>query len=121
MSQHSVDFARLIHPITPEEFFQEYWEQKPLLVSRKEPTYYHGLFRLDDVDAVLHYCRPKPPDILVVQNQDRMVADTYITDQGTVNLPQLYKAYDEVTPSLLTRWSGSGHPWHGVVTGSRRR
>jgi ribosomal protein L16 Arg81 hydroxylase len=118
MSQHSFDFARLIHPITPEEFFQEYWEQKPLLVCRKEPTYYHELFRMDDVDAVLHYCRPKPPDILVVQNQDRLVADTYITDQGTVNLHQLYKAYDEgytiIINALERFWPPLARCCHGL-------
>jgi hypothetical protein len=41
-----VDFAQLIHPLEPELFFQEYWEQKPLHLSRQDPTYYHPLLQI---------------------------------------------------------------------------
>ncbi len=34
----------MIHPITPKQFFAEYWEKKPLVIKRKDPEYYTGLF-----------------------------------------------------------------------------
>ena len=33
-------FAWMIHPITPAEFFRDYWEKKPLLIRRKKSKYY---------------------------------------------------------------------------------
>src|SRR5438067_2386780 len=47
------DLARLIHPIDPETFEQEYWEQQPLLVQRNDPGYFADLLTLDDVDQAL--------------------------------------------------------------------
>jgi ribosomal protein L16 Arg81 hydroxylase len=95
MQTSVVDFAQLIHPLEPELFFQEYWEQKPLHLSRQDSTYYHPLLKMEDVDTILHFCRPKPPEILVVQNQEQMLPERYVTPTGDLNLNQLYKAYDE--------------------------
>lgn len=35
-------FAWLIHPITIEDFFQNYWEKKPLHISREDSRGYYG-------------------------------------------------------------------------------
>eukprot|EP00929_Paragymnodinium_shiwhaense_P105855 TRINITY_DN70915_c0_g1_i1.p1 TRINITY_DN70915_c0_g1~~TRINITY_DN70915_c0_g1_i1.p1 ORF type:complete len:556 (-),score=97.69 TRINITY_DN70915_c0_g1_i1:199-1866(-) len=37
-------FAWMIAPVSPEEFFRDYWEKKPLHISRQQPDYYEGLF-----------------------------------------------------------------------------
>lgn len=50
----SDDFTRLLLPIPPDTFFSEYWEQRPLTISRKQPNYYSNLFSLHDVDTVIH-------------------------------------------------------------------
>ncbi|XP_042532602.1 ribosomal oxygenase 2 isoform X1 [Dipodomys spectabilis] len=45
-------FESLISPIRTETFFKEFWEQKPLLIQRDDPTlatYYQSLFRLTDL------------------------------------------------------------------------
>ena len=34
----------MIHPITPKQFFEDYWEKNPLVIKRKDPEYYAGLF-----------------------------------------------------------------------------
>ena len=47
------DLARLIHPVDPATFEREYWEQKPLVVARNDPRYYHDLLSLADVDRIL--------------------------------------------------------------------
>jgi ribosomal protein L16 Arg81 hydroxylase len=46
------DLARLIHPVDPATFEREYWEQKPLVVARNDPRYYHDLLSLADVDRI---------------------------------------------------------------------
>ncbi|EGD79457.1 hypothetical protein PTSG_10023 [Salpingoeca rosetta] len=46
-------FAFLIQPITPQVFFSEYWEKKPLLVRRKERGHFDGLFSSEAIDAIV--------------------------------------------------------------------
>ncbi|XP_061859187.1 ribosomal oxygenase 2 isoform X2 [Colius striatus] len=63
-------FRSLISPTTPEVFFREYWEQKPLLIQRNDPVlaaYYQSLFQLSDLEELcgqglyyghdIHTCR----------------------------------------------------------------
>ncbi|XP_014440885.1 ribosomal oxygenase 2 isoform X2 [Tupaia chinensis] len=48
-------FQSLISPIKTETFFQEFWEQKPLLIQRDDPAlaaYYQSLFRLTDLKSL---------------------------------------------------------------------
>ncbi|XP_016320033.1 ribosomal oxygenase 2 [Sinocyclocheilus anshuiensis] len=45
-------FQSLIGPVGLDEFFQQYWEQKPLVLHRSDPdlaSYYSSLFQLSDV------------------------------------------------------------------------
>ncbi|XP_021516232.1 ribosomal oxygenase 2 isoform X2 [Meriones unguiculatus] len=47
-------FESLISPIKVETFFKEFWEQKPLLIQRDDPSlaaYYQSLFRLSDLKS----------------------------------------------------------------------
>ena len=39
----------LVSPVTPQVFFEEYFEKKPLLISRKDPLYYANVFGTQDV------------------------------------------------------------------------
>ncbi|XP_051006056.1 ribosomal oxygenase 2 [Acomys russatus] len=48
-------FESLISPVKVETFFKEFWEQKPLLIQRDDPslaTYYQSLFRLSDLKSL---------------------------------------------------------------------
>ncbi len=45
-------FQSLISPVGLDEFFQQYWEQKPLVLHRSDPdlaSYYASLFQLSDL------------------------------------------------------------------------
>ena len=35
-------FEWLIYPMPLEDFYQKYWEKRPLVIKRKLPTYYEG-------------------------------------------------------------------------------
>lgn len=48
-----LDFDALISPITLDQFFSEYWEAKPLRLSRKQSEYYAPLISGADVDYLL--------------------------------------------------------------------
>jgi hypothetical protein len=44
---------RLLHPLPPSVFFEQYWEQRPLLLKRNDATFYSNLFSRRDVDSWL--------------------------------------------------------------------
>lgn len=46
-------FQWLINPIPAKAFFRETWEKKPIIVQRKNPTYYNGLFSTAEFDRIL--------------------------------------------------------------------
>src|SRR5437879_100381 len=46
-------FARLIDPIAPERFVADYWETRPLVVSRHDGSFYRDYLSLLDVDEIL--------------------------------------------------------------------
>ncbi|CAI5728392.1 unnamed protein product [Hyaloperonospora brassicae] len=46
-------FAWLLYPVTPEEFYDKYWEQRPLVVKRQCSSYYDGWFSRQEVDRIL--------------------------------------------------------------------
>ncbi|XP_077567625.1 ribosomal oxygenase 1 [Stigmatopora nigra] len=46
-------FQWLLDPIPTKSFFRETWEKKPILVQRKNPDYYKGLFSTDEFDRIL--------------------------------------------------------------------
>ncbi|XP_020665844.3 ribosomal oxygenase 1 [Pogona vitticeps] len=46
-------FEWLLSPISPQCFFDQYWEKKPLLIHRHNPNYYQGFFSTAEFDAIL--------------------------------------------------------------------
>jgi len=45
-----LSFATLISPIPLEDFLSQYWERKPLVIHRNDPTFYGDLLTLRDFD-----------------------------------------------------------------------
>jgi ribosomal protein L16 Arg81 hydroxylase len=89
------DFEKIIYPISLDTFISDYWEKKPLIISREIPTYYQELFSKQALDSVLFFTTPKPPQLRVIKNQQEVFPDRYIKQDGQLNLNQLYKLYDE--------------------------
>ncbi|NXL92163.1 RIOX2 oxygenase, partial [Alectura lathami] len=89
-------FGSLISPITPEVFFGEYWEEKPLLIPRSDPllaAYYQSLFQLSDLKELcsqgLYYGRDV--NICRCVNGKKKV----LNKEGRVNYMQLKKDFDQ--------------------------
>ncbi|XP_066475409.1 ribosomal oxygenase 2 isoform X2 [Tiliqua scincoides] len=89
-------FEGLIFPIKQDEFFRDYWEQKPLLLQRDDPgvaSYYQSLFQLADlkelVNKGLYYGR----DINICRcvNGRKKI----FNKDGKVNYVQLKKDFDQ--------------------------
>ena len=42
----NLSLASLVAPVAEEDFRSQYWERQPLIVHRKQPGYYDGLFNI---------------------------------------------------------------------------
>lgn len=89
-------FESLISPIKIETFFKEFWEQKPLLIQRNDPslaTYYQSLFRLSDMNRIclqgLYY--GKDVNVCRCINGKKKV----LNKSGKVQFLQLRKDFDQ--------------------------
>jgi len=51
MSGPELTLESLLAPVTLDEFFSDYWEKAPLVISRREPAWYQALLELSDIDS----------------------------------------------------------------------
>jgi ribosomal protein L16 Arg81 hydroxylase len=94
-------FEYLIAPITAEEFFRDYWEQKVLYIPRNDPAYYDSILTFGDVDEYLSRTDLRYPYIRLVQQGRELPLNTYAYDsvfgenlfQGNLNLDKLFQLY----------------------------
>ncbi|KAL1788139.1 ribosomal oxygenase 2 isoform X1 [Sigmodon hispidus] len=89
-------FESLISPVKVETFFKEFWEQKPLLIQRNDPSlaaYYQSLFRFSDLKRLclqgLYY--GKDVNVCRCINGKKKV----LNKDGKVHFLQLRKDFDQ--------------------------
>ncbi len=94
-SQLSASLEWLIHPVSKEMFFAEYWEKKPLVVKRNQPDYFSGLSSLDEIDRALTTLDLRHPNV-TLKNADRPVtADDYTVRGGALDVAKVYQLFAE--------------------------
>ena len=85
----------LISPTTTAAFFNEYWEQKPLVVRRGRNDYFSSVLSLDDVDRAITSLNLTYPNI-TLKNADREVRPTdYTTRNGSLDGAAVYQLFSE--------------------------
>lgn len=92
------DFEKLIYPLKQSNFFLEYWEQKPLIISRADPDYYLHLISLEDVELLLNCVKP---DFHLVKN-GQSISHTNLSLAGSINNSSLYNAYAQGNTIVLS-------------------
>ncbi|XP_030648489.1 ribosomal oxygenase 2 [Chanos chanos] len=93
-SPHSL-FQSLISPMGVGEFFQEYWEKKPLHLKRSDPSiaaYYKSLFQLSDLKSLCSHGLEYAHDLNVCRCVDGK--KKVMNKDGKVNYNQLKKDFD---------------------------
>lgn len=104
--------AKLLDPIPVGEFWQEYWERKPLVLHRNEPRYYSDLLTLDDIDQVIALTGVTLDNVRVVVNGKETPVSELSSGPGrhtiTNSREALYERYRNgstvVVNSLQDRW-----------------
>jgi lysine-specific demethylase/histidyl-hydroxylase NO66 len=86
-------FEDVIAPVTTEEFFADYWEQRHLVIHRDEPAHRSPLFSFADADRWITCAQSDPADLLLIvppAGSGRKLERRRLRD---VNLGQLYAAF----------------------------
>ena len=72
--------ARCVRPVETERFFDEYWEQKPLLVPRDEEGRFDDLLSVEEVEGRVCSGGLRHPAFRVVKEAERYSLDDYAED-----------------------------------------
>lgn len=94
MTLDHYSFSKLIHPVTPEEFFAEYWEKKELIVHRDDPSYYRDLLNFDAVDNALTSLEHVHGEVFMGNFNDAIKTEDYTYETGLVDVSRLYSAFE---------------------------
>ena len=62
------DFAALLAPVLPNDFFRNHWERQPLHLSRGGAHFYDGLLTNDDLESIISYADLRSPAIQVARD-----------------------------------------------------
>lgn len=98
---------RILDPVTPAEFFQDYYEIKTLLIQRQQPDYYAPLLSLAEIDRVITTMSLNNDDIQMVNAKDPVRVEDYTYPSGMIDPVKLYQKFSDgatiIMPQLHLR------------------
>jgi ribosomal protein L16 Arg81 hydroxylase len=83
----------ILHPIKEQAFIEKIWENEPCFIQRGDPAYYGEVFKGSDLDHVLEFGRPVPPDMRVILEGNDIPSSEYFQPDGRLDLNQLRRLY----------------------------
>ncbi|HEY3571437.1 MAG TPA: cupin domain-containing protein [Thermoanaerobaculia bacterium] len=86
-------FEDVIAPLTPSQFFADYWERRHLFIHRDDPSHYGPLFTFEDVDRWIAGSQGNPAELLLVVAPPGSGRKTERKRLRDVSLGQLYAAF----------------------------
>lgn len=93
----AMSFEWLIDPIVTSTFFTEFYEQKPLLIERQQPSKFASLLSIDAIDRYLSSATPCHPDVFLVDVARELKPDDYSfpnsEPSGRIDLPRAYQLF----------------------------
>lgn len=94
-------FESLIAPKSRDDFFENYWETRPYLVSRNIPGFFDSVLRLADVDEYLGTRAFHRPDIRLVRRGKDRNFDDYSKD-GIADRAKVLREFRDGTMLLFS-------------------
>lgn len=83
----------LINPARKQEFFESYWEKRPLVVNRHCPNYFNQLLSLQEVDRVLTTLDRHYPDVTLKNASREITASEYTLGGGALDVAKVYQLF----------------------------
>jgi ribosomal protein L16 Arg81 hydroxylase len=93
MAASTYAFSKLIAPTTPELFFRDHWERKPLVVRREQPDYYSELLSLRAFDQVITTQALMHPQCFIANAARQVAGEEYTLANGIVDSARLYQQF----------------------------
>lgn len=87
------DLRKVLHPITPEQFFAEYYEKKPLHIARNDPHYFDELLSLEMIDEVITTHGLSHPTIEMTNARTPIKSSEYTYPSGMIDVTRLYQHF----------------------------
>lgn len=84
----------LIHPVSKQTFFEEYFEKQPLVVKRDQAEYFKELLSLDEIDRVITTL-DRGTDEIILKNASHEVTEADYTVDGSIDVAKLYQLFGE--------------------------
>jgi ribosomal protein L16 Arg81 hydroxylase len=85
----------LINPVGTDVFFRNYWEQRPLVVTRNQPAYFSPLFSLSEVDRVLTTLDRRYPDVTLKNASRQVEPGEYTLADDVLDVAKIYQLFEE--------------------------
>ena len=114
------DVTALFAPARLENFFREYWERKPLHLSRRDAHYYDSILTNGDLDRIISSADLRYPAIQLARNGCYLAPEAYTKNikhgsesfNGVPDLAQIQSEYNSgstvVLPALQRTWAPLG-------------
>src|SRR4029077_2138292 len=89
---------------TPVVFFDEYFEAKPLPVTRNDRAYFRGLVSLEDVDRFITTQAVSYPDLFLVNAEREFKAAEYTGPGDAIDVVKLYQLHADGATIVLNQF-----------------
>ena len=91
----ALSFEWLIDPIVPTTFFTEFYERKPLLIQRQQPSKFEALLTIEAIDRYLATTTPCRPDVFLVDAARELKPEDYAFPEPPrrIDLPRAYQLF----------------------------
>jgi hypothetical protein len=90
-----LSFEWLIEPISPEVFFEAYYEKKPLLIAGSDRARFRSLLSIEAIDRYLATASPTHPDVFLVDAARELKTGDYaFPESGRIDLPRAYQLFN---------------------------
>ncbi len=93
----------LLQPLSVEEFFAGYWEQKPLYVKREVAGYYSAVLATDDIETLLSTRDLYYPVVQLTQSGQHLDPDLYCDDNRQIKPYRLIQQHKEGATIVLSQ------------------
>jgi hypothetical protein len=90
-----LSFAWLIDPISPEAFFADYYERRPLLIAGRDPEKFRSLLSVAAIDQHLATSSPCYPEVFLVDAARELKPEDFSFPEagGRIDLPRAYQLF----------------------------
>lgn len=85
--------SELLSPITPTEFFADYWERRPLILNRDTPDKFRALPTIGDIERSLATSGFRHPDVRLANPDNAPKTADYTLPDGRIDVLAVTKLF----------------------------